>query len=401
MTDNFQTDPNNPPESFVQDIREALEHLYDFPFLQTHPLTNKLGEFNRRPNETGGQHLRRLMIEAIEASNPGSGVGFRAPSARLYNLLHLRYVEGMLVKDAARELGLSLRQAYRDLEHGIENISTLLWQNVQPVTSTLGPNSSEIPYKDDMDRLVLQYESIDLMDLLAYATQAVERLAQQQGVELINESERTEIVLSTDRILARQVLTTLLSRVIQQSARGFARCKLKHSEDEIVLTIRYSIRPESIPVTQPNSVLSQLVDRLGWQFNETIGQPSIISLTIKNTSRLLLIIDDNEGLVGLVKRYLDNSICQLASANNPRDGLRMAQELKPDAILLDVMMPEMDGWEVLQRLKNHPMTKHIPVIVCSVLNDPELALSLGANYCLPKPMNPETFLAALKKLGLL
>jgi CheY-like chemotaxis protein len=61
-----------------------------------------------------------------------------------------------------------------------------------------------------------------------------------------------------------------------------------------------------------------------------------------------------------------------------------------------VMMPGMDGWEVLQRLRNHPDTQHIPVIICSVFNDPELAYALGASSFLSKPVRREDIIKALR-----
>jgi len=57
------------------------------------------------------------------------------------------------------------------------------------------------------------------------------------------------------------------------------------------------------------------------------------------------------------------------------------------AVILDVMMPGLDGWEVLQTLRKTPRTSRIPVVVCSVFNDPQLALSLGATVFLPKPVS--------------
>jgi CheY-like chemotaxis protein len=402
MSDFANKDCAQPPDSFTEDIRNVLEHLYDFPYLQTHPLARSLAEYNRRPNETAGQHLRRLLMDLIEEMNPGTEVQFRAPSARLYNLLHLHYVEGMVVKDAARELGLSLRQAYRDLDRGTENVAILLWQRVQPEPETTETEPSEPKaLNDDVERLVPQYESVDLMTLLDFANQAVGRLAQQQNIQMIVHADRPEISFSTDRILARQVFTSLLSRVIQQSAPGAISVDLAETPDEVLLRVVFTLRAEADALPPSSAVLAQLVDRLGWRLEEIPGRPGTITLSMKKISRLLLVIDDNEGLVGLVKRYLDNSICQLASTQNPREGVSLAQQLMPDAIMLDVMMPEMDGWEVLQRLKANPQTKAIPVIVCSVMNDPGLALSLGAEICLPKPMNPENFLAALKKLNLL
>jgi CheY-like chemotaxis protein len=65
------------------------------------------------------------------------------------------------------------------------------------------------------------------------------------------------------------------------------------------------------------------------------------------------------------------------------------------------MMPEMDGWELLQRLRNHPQTADIPVVICSVINNPDLAYSLGASLFLPKPVSRDDVLEALRQLDVL
>jgi CheY-like chemotaxis protein len=62
------------------------------------------------------------------------------------------------------------------------------------------------------------------------------------------------------------------------------------------------------------------------------------------------------------------------------------------------MMPEVDGWEVLQTLRMRPQTATTPVIICSVINDPELAYSLGASLVLPKPVSRDKVLSALRQL---
>ena len=77
----------------------------------------------------------------------------------------------------------------------------------------------------------------------------------------------------------------------------------------------------------------------------------------------------------------------------------MAEEASPDAIVLDVMMPGMHGWEFLQRLRNQPQTRDIPVLVCSIINNPTLAYSLGASLFLAKPVSRDGVLNALRQLG--
>jgi Amt family ammonium transporter len=73
--------------------------------------------------------------------------------------------------------------------------------------------------------------------------------------------------------------------------------------------------------------------------------------------------------------------------------------LRPAAIVLDIMMPGMHGWDVLQRLRASRQSADIPVIICSVINNPDLAQALGASIFLPKPIRQEEILAALDRLG--
>jgi len=80
--------------------------------------------------------------------------------------------------------------------------------------------------------------------------------------------------------------------------------------------------------------------------------------------------------------------------------LTIATSTPPDLILLDIMMPEMDGYEVIRRLKDHQASKHIPVIFVTSLTGPEhraRGLELGAVDYIVKPINPDLLLAAVRK----
>lgn len=123
-----------------------------------------------------------------------------------------------------------------------------------------------------------------------------------------------------------------------------------------------------------------------------------MSFTLGTDSRrTLLVIDDSEGLAELFRRYLTGEDYRLVGAQDVIQGLRLAEEHSPDVIVLDVMMPQQDGWEVLQLLRNRQRTRYIPVLVCSVIDDPELAFSLGAAEFLAKPVKREQLLTALEQ----
>ncbi len=79
------------------------------------------------------------------------------------------------------------------------------------------------------------------------------------------------------------------------------------------------------------------------------------------------------------------------------DALALLRQLTPQAIVLDVMMPHQDGWEILQALRQEPACATIPVIVCSVLREHDLALSLGASDTLVKPVSQPALLDVLRR----
>ena len=102
---------------------------------------------------------------------------------------------------------------------------------------------------------------------------------------------------------------------------------------------------------------------------------------------LVLVIDDEAAHRELMTRFLHRRGYAVKTAANGRAGLDLAVALTPRVILLDVMMPEMDGWSVLTALKEHEATAAIPVVMISFVADPVLGQSLGAAASIPKPVN--------------
>jgi len=111
----------------------------------------------------------------------------------------------------------------------------------------------------------------------------------------------------------------------------------------------------------------------------------------------ILVIDDDEHIRALFYNYLTRMGYQVYMAANGQEGLRLAKQEQPDAITLDIMMPEMDGWTVLSHLKITPETREIPVIIVSMVEDKNLGYSLGATDYLVKPVNREQLTSLLQK----
>jgi len=87
----------------------------------------------------------------------------------------------------------------------------------------------------------------------------------------------------------------------------------------------------------------------------------------------------------------------LVGATDGTKALRLAEELQPQMIVLDLMMPNQDGWEILRQINASPETRDIPVIICSVLDEREMALASGASDYLVKPVNQVDLLTVLRR----
>jgi CheY-like chemotaxis protein len=101
----------------------------------------------------------------------------------------------------------------------------------------------------------------------------------------------------------------------------------------------------------------------------------------------VLVIDDEQAVHALLERELALRGYRVVHAAGGREGLRLAREARPDAITLDVIMPEFDGWAVLRELKADPELQEIPVILVTMLGDREMGYALGAADYLIKPVD--------------
>jgi CheY-like chemotaxis protein len=255
----------------------------------------------------------------------------------------------------------------------------------------------------EMTQLKHRPRPTDIRDLLQHARATVEQLAMQRSIRFRVKLPEEPAGISTDPMVAEQALVSVLSHAIQQARPGALDLALVSEAGQLTLILRYAPEPGEANIHIVDRMAMQLVGRLGWAVKQEDQPEGLCTVTVHMMARgpVILVIDDNKGLVKLVERYLADRVCRVVPAADGQEGLQLALELVPDAVVLDVMMPHMPGWEVLQRLRNDAQTAHIPVIICSVIKDPELAYSLGAALFLPKPISQQDILNALHQLGML
>jgi len=149
----------------------------------------------------------------------------------------------------------------------------------------------------------------------------------------------------------------------------------------------------TIPFTGDLETDSESVEEIP---TEKVGQRPLS----RQKEELVLIIDDDSVTRRLFSTWLTEEGYSIAEASNADEGLKQAGVLLPDIIILDILMPDKDGWYVLKELKSKVKTSNIPVVITSFGEEREMAFSLGAIDYFNKPINKKRFQKRISEIGL-
>jgi CheY-like chemotaxis protein len=406
-------EPILPDPEFVQEVRNALAHLFDHAYLQNHPLAYRLAigqTFDAAPR---AQHLRRTLLDCIESLRPQTQT--RPDDARAYAVLAYRCVDGLAMPEIEEKLALSRRQAYREYARGVEAVAGQLW-DLQHQTMDEHPPSLPAPLQRlavaqaEVERLRkdVRAEPLMLGDILDDVQRLLAPRLQRIGVRIQTVGLENFSPVLADHTMLRQALLNLFSHAADTVPGVEAFCvTVMPVAGNVQITIKASAHAPASPRLQPGAkregvglaVAQNLVEAQGGRIAlaspPAPWQANLILPTAGNSH--ILVVDDNENLVALFQRYLGGRRIHVLSATTGAEAIATAVKHLPQAILIDVMMPHQDGWDVLQVLQGNSITKAIPVIICSVLHEPELALALGASDYLTKPVSQTALLAVLQR----
>jgi len=402
-------------DQFQDDVREALEHLYDYMFLENHPLAVAVdGEANGWKR---GTTLHRLLVETINRLKPPDGTPSHSPLWRRYRHAAMRYIEKATVIQIAEELGVSERQTRRDRQDAILAVADLLEQRLgtalrayqegarasAPITQSAAAMGLTLDKEVARISTPEPHSPVPLSDALAGVLSIVAHLASKKELRLRTRSPDHLPPLASECTVVRQILLSVVMWVVELAA--------PFQEIEVVAEVeRGNLRVGSaFSLAEPASsdrleaaegrlaVGSKLASMQGGSIRTgRSGAAGRIELVLPTAQQpTVLIVDDNPGMRRLMRRYLSGRSYLVLEASNATDALRLATDVQPDAVTLDLMMPTTDGWELLQTLRSQPRTRQIPIVVCSVLKERDLALSLGAADFLAKPITRDALLQAL------
>jgi CheY-like chemotaxis protein len=395
-------------KQFTCQLKQVLSRLYDFPYLQNHPFATWFSA-SRQPGVSRSQFLRQIVVEAIEALNPGPRFSPHSLEARGYQILVQRFVEGKSPAEVADDLGVVERQFYRAQREALEALASLLWEQRDPDAA---PAEREVVEADDA--LALEVERVDgasergFWDLGEVLRDAFGLACRLEGAlplvdELHLNAPEEPLIVNTSRTLLRHAILQLLGGLFShQELRGVT-MSAREAEEQVVVDICVTTpSPKDLLVHMeaPLQIVAQMLHPLGAevQAGPAEGEQLRLTISLPLNRQTILVIEDNQDAIQLFERYLTDRRCRVVGVANGGEGLQLARHLRPLAILLDLMMPDQDGWEILQNLKADAATADIPVVVCSVLAQESLAQALGADAYLRKPVSREQLLVVLDPL---
>jgi CheY-like chemotaxis protein/transcriptional regulator with XRE-family HTH domain len=407
-------------EWFARHLRAALNSLYDPSVLRNSPLA-ELFEVNQQRSTVS--ELQRILIDAIESLKPNESAPSGSRTWRAYQVLRRRYTEQLPQSKVASDLGLSVRQLQREEKRARKVLADQLWalHNLETRVRDLVSKSSrgstqEIPRDARVPTRLQELEylrnsvparMVQVKEVIEEVLETITPLLEssQVTVEYTPQEDVPSIFLQVPML--RQALLNVIGVAIHYVAGGRVCLQTQVLPQQICICIRAFASHDVSPPEEQEKVESlemaqQLIQLCRGSLETTrtkggkeaftakIGVPTVEQVTV-------LVIDDNADTLQLIQRYLSGSRYHFVGARDGQRGLALAEQLAPQIVVLDVMMPEQDGWTLLGQLREHPKTHTIPVIVCTILPHEELALALGAAEFIRKPVSRPQLLSALER----
>ncbi len=390
-------------------LQDALNKLYD-PLYR--PPAQLLVYIACDP-QGQGDVFQRALVGLIQELTPGADVPQSARQRRIYELLQCRYVQELTQEETAHRLGISARYMRREQQEAIHLLAQRLWERKLQLDQRVTPQAEEaalLPTKTNLadlsnwrDQLHIELTALqkkapgmvaDVQAVLHSITALGSTLAMRHGQALtINSVAAGDLVRVHPAVLRQLLLTT-----IKIAARDPPGGQLVLSSR--VLANRIQIAVERSPAVVIDHSQLEFIREIMALFDGVVTahsnqQQTIITLEVAIARRVkVLVVDDNADVVHLYRRFVDGTPYEVIHVNQSHEVQATTLQMHPDVIVLDILLPDADGWDLLVALRQSGGTRAIPVIVCSVLGNDELAEELGAAY-LPKPVYRQDFLNAL------
>lgn len=397
-----------------QYLRDALAHLYDPGFQPDLTLCEFLG----CSIQDGMIAVRSTILDAIEELKPKESSTASSQILKFYEVLYNRYVLHLTLEETALRMHLSVSSTWRDQRSAINNLAGIIWKKKQGLPKPGQSDdrvASECNNNIDEDILNIDWHEQarrELASLYRFTPDAVtdvaksvetvveleNKLAVSHGVQLELAPIKSRLVGEIHPTVLRQILLATVGYFIRNTDNKKVMLFAKLEDGYIKITVSTRLS-SSLNLTENN--LLEVIPLLDTSLAEVHQEGTQVFLWLKFPSidRItVLVVDDNQDMIRLYRRASDGSNYRIVPYEDGQDLFDTIQKTAPDVIVLDLMLPGQDGWDLLMRLHANQVTRYIPVIICSVVKEEELAYALGAAKFLSKPVLPQDFIQALDQV---
>jgi CheY-like chemotaxis protein len=397
-------DINN--DLFTTHLRRALNHLYEPDQLRLSPLVALFGLAGRVDSSSA---LQQILLQAIEDIRPEAQESQQSQGSMMYEVLFFRYVRGYAREAVANQLGISDRQLSREQRTAIETLAQLLWktyhldntQTTLPELPTdtgkdLESDSTSTPWVEDIPSEDPSSWKLTINSLL----ELLQPLLRANNVVLRCETWDTLPDLFVPHVTLRHSLLTILGWMIPLAHHAELILTPTTEGKKLILTLQlpgqhFAGQPFDSGIDMARQLLERVNGSLEMSENSL---PLEIKLTLPALDQIpVLLVEDNADTIQLFQRYVQGSRYSIMGLQDPTEALRQVERINPQIILIDVMMPQLDGWDLLTQLRMNGLVQNTIILICSILPQEGLARSLGADGFIQKPILPQDFLKALDR----
>ena len=405
-------------ESLRQELQNALAHLYDPDFRLPELLQRvMLGHQGR-----DGGLAQTEIISLVEEMEPHSVVPRTSRPWRQFGVLYHRFVLGLTQDESARRLHMSVRSIQRVQREAVHVLATRLWERHtredQPEASHIGevrPQLTDLAQpsaplsrwhaqvREEVASLSRSTE--DAETTIGAAIDGALRVARMVpsclGIELSADETAPGLVADVHPSILREIVLASIEALARLSPNGKVTLSAEPFGGEGRITIAARPVPEetSIDISLAQELAATQGGSIGYDHDGDSARLTVqLPLADRPREQLaILAVDDNVDLVSLFASYCAGTAYEIIHVREGGGVLEAIETHRPAIILLDVLLPDVDGWDLLVELRANPASASIPLIVCSVITDEQLALALGAAEYLQKPVWRQQLLDALDR----
>ena len=399
-------------EKLEEQLQDALTHLYNPDYQPTDLLYAVTGCDPR----DGPVPVQCAIVQEIEELEPDSSIPPGARVRRIHDVMHHRYVLKLTQEETAQLVNISVRHLNRVQREAVRALARFLWERYRARDQLEGSHTAQNRLQspeEDTAEPALDWRSQtkhELASLHASAPDAVSNveevinsvlelesaLTSKHGARVVAGFVQPDLIAAIHPSVLRQMLITTVGNLARYT-----------STKEI--TIYAGLEDGDVKITTTSPVAAEEGLREGELIQDILTPEDVsVEACIEGNYVFLwtkvppvgkvtvLVVEDNPDMVHFYRRATTGTRYRIVHAT--QDVFKTIKATVPDIVVLDVMLPDIDGWKLLMRLHEDPATRSIPIIICSVVREEGLALSLGAALHLSKPVRPREFIQALDQV---